>query len=268
MWALDQPCPTRGDSPLERTPRALLVGLAVGAAVTAALVELAVLPPHAMSVAGATAGHGALLATALAWARAGATAGLVAAALIGLAAAAAAAGAGGAVAYVAPALWVVWLARRGRLTALGLGRRVAARGLVTGALAGATLAAHLLVTVSRTHGVQVHLDRVAVLVGAVAYDVGANVLGAECFFRGALFNQAQRRWSFAVAAALSTVGYVLRYLVDPLLPKSADLIVGAMFYLALLGTINCWLLWWSQSLVPGLVSALVFFAVYRTLGVS
>jgi hypothetical protein len=94
------------------------------------------------------------------------------------------------------------------------------------------------------------------------------VLAAECFFRGALFNRAQRRWSFAVAVTLSTMGYVLRYLVDPLLPKSADLVVGAVFYLALLGAINCWLLWWSQSLVPGLLSALVFFAAYRTLGVS
>jgi hypothetical protein len=268
MWALDQPCPTRGDSPLDRTPRSLLVGLAVGAAVTAALVELAVLPPHAMSVAGVTTGHGALLATALAWARANATAGLVAVALIGLAAAAAAAGAVGTVAYVAPALWVFWLARRGQLTALGFATRVSALGLVAGALAGAALAAHLLVVVSRTHGVQVHLDRGAALLGAVAYDVGANVLAAECFFRGALFNHAQRRWSFAIAAALSTVGYVLRYLVDPLLPKSADLIVGAVFYLALLGAINCWLLWWSQSLVPGLLSALVFFAAYRMLGVS
>jgi hypothetical protein len=268
MWALDQPCQPRGDAPLDRTPRALLVGLAAGAAVTAAAVELAVLPPHAMSVAGVTAGQGALLATALAWARAGVTASLVATALIGLAAAAAAAGAVGAIAYVAPALWVIWLARRGRLTALGLGPHVTARGLIAGTLAGAALAAHLLVAVSRTHGVQVHLDRVAALVGAVAYDAGANVLAAECFFRGALFNQAQRRWSFATAAALSTTGYVVRYLVDPLLPKSADLIVGAMFYLALLGAINCWLLWWSQSLVPGLLSALVFFAVYRTLGVS
>ena len=39
---------------------------------------------------------------------------------------------------------------------------------------------------------------------ALAYDVGANVLAAECFFRGALFNRAQRRWSFAAAAALAS----------------------------------------------------------------
>jgi hypothetical protein len=268
MWVLEQPYPTRADALLAGTPRALLVGLALGAAATAALVELAVLPPHAMNVAGLTAGHGALLSTALAWARTGVGAGLVAVALIGLGAAASAAGGVGAFAYAAPALWVFWLAHRGRLTALGLGSRVPARGLVAGTLAGAALAAHLLVAVSRTHGVQVHLDRVAPLIGAVAYDVGANVLAAECFFRGALFNRAQRRWSFAVAVTLSTMGYVLRYLVDPLLPKSADLVVGAVFYLALLGAINCWLLWWSQSLVPGLLSALVFFAAYRTLGVS
>ena len=104
------------------------------------------------------------------------------------------------------------------------------------------------------------------VLAAIAYDVGANVLAAECFFRGALFNRAQRRWSFAGAATIATAAYVLRYVVDPLLPKQVELVVGAVFYLALLGAINCWLLWWSESLVPGLVSALVFFAVYRTLG--
>jgi hypothetical protein len=92
------------------------------------------------------------------------------------------------------------------------------------------------------------------------------VLAAECFFRGALFNRAARRWSFATAATVATAAYVLRYLVDPLLPKSPELIAGAVFYLALLGAINCWLLAWSQSLVPGLVSATLFFVAYRTLG--
>src|SRR5207245_9829386 len=97
-------------------------------------------------------------------------------------------------------------------------------------------------------------------------DVCASVLDAESFFRGARFNRAQRRWSFATGATVATAAYVLRYAVDQLLPKSAGLVVGAVFYLALLGTSNCWLLWWSERLVPGLVSALLFFAAYRTLG--
>ncbi len=58
---------------------------------------------------------------------------------------------------------------------------------------------------------------------------------------------------------------MLRYLVDPLLPKSVELMIGAVFYLALLGAVNCWLLSWSRSLLPGLVSATIFFAAYRTL---
>ena len=65
---------------------------------------------------------------------------------------------------------------------------------------------------------------------------------------------------------LATAAYVLRYLVDPLLPMRVELVVGAVFYLALLGAINCWLLWWSESLVPGLLSALIFFTAYRALG--
>jgi hypothetical protein len=125
----------------------------------------------------------------------------------------------------------------------------------------------LLVSASRTLGVQVRVDHVSDVLVAIAYDVGANVLAAECFFRGALLHRAERRWSFAAAATAATVLYVLRYLVDPLLPKNAGLVVGAVFYLALLGAANCWLLWWSESLVPGLVSAALFFAAYRTLGV-
>src|SRR5207245_9387140 len=119
---------------------------------------------------------------------------------------------------------------------------------------------------SRPVGAQVRAARGSYVLAAIAYALGANVLAAECFFRGALFNRAQRRWSFAGAATIATAAYVLRYVVDPLLPKQVELVVGAVFYLALLGAINCWLLWWSESLVPGLVSALVFFAVYRTLG--
>ena len=93
------------------------------------------------------------------------------------------------------------------------------------------------------------------------------MLAGECFFRGALFRRAERRWSFAAASTVATSAYVLRYLVDPLLPKSVELMIGAVFYLALLGAINCWLLSWSGSLVPGLASASIFFAAYRTLGV-
>jgi len=266
MWALDQPCAPRADRLVADTPLALLATLALGVATTGTLVALAVLPPSAVHVAGVTAGHGALLATALAWAHVRSASGVVVVGLLGLAALASGLGELGALAYLGPALWIAWLAGRGRLTGLGLGGPVPLRGALTGALVGAFLACHLLVSVSRTLGVHVRVDRLPDVLAAVAYDLGANVLAAECFFRGALFTRAQRRWPAATAAALSTAAYVLRYLVDPLLPKSSELVVGAVFYLVLLGAINCWLLWWSQSLVPGLLSALVFFAAYRTLG--
>ena len=266
MWALDHPCAPRTGRLFADTPLALLVVLALGAATTWALVELGVLAPPAMHVAGVTAGHGALLATAFAWARVRSGSGVVVVALLGLAASVNALGVFGAFAYLGPPLWVAWLARRGRLAGLGLGAPVSLRCVLTGAGAGAFLASHLLVSTSRTLGVHVRLDHMSEVLAALGYDVGANVLAAECFFRGALFNRAQRRWSFTVAATLATTSYVVRYLVDPLLPKSIELVVGAVFYLALLGAINCWLLWWSESLVPGLLSALVFFAAYRTLG--
>ena len=143
---------------------------------------------------------------------------------------------------------------------------MALRSVVAGAAVGIGLSSHLLVSASHTLGVQIRIDHPADTLAAIAYDVGANVLAAECFFRGALFNRAARRWSFPTATTLATAAYVLRYLVDPLLPKSIELVAGAIFYLALLGAFNCWLLAWSQSLVPGLISATVFFAAYRTLG--
>ena len=266
MWALDRPYAPRAERLLADTPLALLAVLGVGAGTVAVLVELAVLPSHAVRVAGVTAAHGALLATALAWARVGVASRGVAVALIGLGAAASQLGAIGALAYLGPGVWVGVLAARGRLTSLGLGTPVSPRRVAVGALVGVGLSSHLLVSASRTLGVHVRVDQPPEVLAAIAYDVGANVLAGECFFRGALFGRAERRWPFAAAATLATSAYVLRYLVDPLLPKSVELMVGAVFYLALLGAINCWLFAWSRSLAPGLASAAIFFAAYRTLG--
>ncbi len=266
MWALDRPYAPRAERLLADTPRALLALLGVGAAVSMLLVEVSMLPPHAARVIGVTAGHGALFATALAWAHVSPASRVVTIALLALAATTAVVAAAGSIAYLAPALWIARLAARGQLDRLGLGTSVSLRSVAAGVLVGAGLSSHLLVSASRTLAVQVRVDHVPEILSAIAYDVGANVLAAECFFRGALFNRAARRWSFATAAAMATAAYVLRYLVDPLLPKSPELVAGSVFYLALLGAINCWLLTWSQSLVPGLVSATLFFAAYRALG--
>jgi hypothetical protein len=43
---------------------------------------------------------------------------------------------------------------------------------------------------------------------------------------------------------------------------------GALFYMTLLGAVNCWLLWRSGSLVPGLIASLLFFMAYRGLAVG
>lgn len=265
MWALDPITPPRSARLFADTPLPLLAVLAAGAAATWMLVERGVLSPGALRVAGVTAGHGALLATALAWAGVPTASRLVAVALLGLAASAAGHGFFGPVAYLAPVLWVAWLAGRGRLADLGLGAPVSLRALLTGVAAGVLLGTHLLVSASRTFGLHARLDHSAAILEAIGYDVGANVLAAECFFRGALFNRALGHWSFGVAATGSTLAYVVRYLIDPLLPKSAGLVVGAVFYLALLGALNCWLFRRSESLLPGMLGALVFFAAYRTL---
>jgi hypothetical protein len=171
---------------------------------------------------------------------------------------------GGALLYLAPALWVALLAARGRLAALGLAARVPARALGAGVAIGAFLGGHLLVSAARTYGVRVREDP-AEVAAWVAYDLGANVLAGECFFRGALFNRIQRRASFAAGVLVSTGAGLVRYLVDPLLPRTAAIVTGTVFYLSLVSVASSWLFWWSGSLVPGFATSLIFFAAYRLL---
>jgi hypothetical protein len=172
---------------------------------------------------------------------------------------------GGAVAYLLAPLWL-WR-RRSRLRALGLEGTPSARLLLAGVGLGAMLGGHLMLTASLTLGYRILRPAPVELGPWLAYDVGANVLAAECFFRGALFDRAQRRWPFAAAAALSTVACVVRYLVDPLLPRSLEVLAGAAFYVTLLSVGNCWFYWRTGSIIPGLAAGCVFFAVYRMLHV-
>ena len=168
----------------------------------------------------------------------------------------------GAAAYLAMPLWLWRVSASGRLLALGLGTPISRAALGAGALIGSALGTHLLVAASMTLGYRPRVMEAAVARG-VAYDLGAQVLATECFFRGALFNRAQRRWSFGAAAALSTVACLGRYLIDPRLPGSAEILCGMVFYITLLSLANCWLFWRFGSLVPGMLSALLFFAAYR-----
>ncbi|MGH7276974.1 MAG: CPBP family glutamic-type intramembrane protease [Candidatus Rokuibacteriota bacterium] len=266
MCAIEQPFRPTARALFADTPALLLAALAAVAAASVALTRLASLPDALPRIAGVAAGHGALLATALAWAGDGPRSGLLAIVLLAGSATAAILHPMGALAYLSLPAWIGWRARGGGLAALGLTGPLPWAAIWIGALAGAFLGGHLLVSASRTLGLRLRLDAPADVLGALAYDLGANVLAAECFFRGALFNRAQRRWSLGAALALSTAAFVARYMVDPLLPKSVEMVVGAAFYLTLLGAANCWLFWWSGSLVPGFAGALLFFGAYRMLG--
>lgn len=136
--------------------------------------------------------------------------------------------------------------------------------LITGLAAGGFLGLHLLITASLTFGYRVHAGTAA-YASALAYDVGANVLSAECLFRGALFTACWRRSSFWPAALATTSLGVLRYLLDPALPPAAEARAGAIFYLGLAGLTACALRAWSGSLLPGYLTGLAFFVAYRTL---
>jgi hypothetical protein len=269
VYALTRPHAVGRTALLEGTPVALLAVLAVAAAGAWALAAAGVVPAApARAVAGGAA-QGGLLATAVAWIvtrqdprRGIVPVGVAAVAMLGAMGAAAAPV--GAMAYLLAPLWL-WR-RRARLVALGLGAPNL-KLILAGAAVGAILGVHLGITASLTLGYRVGRPAAPDLGPWLAYDLGANVLAAECFFRGALFDRAQRRWSFGVAAALSTAACVARYLVDPLLPRTLEVVAGAAFYVALLSVGNCWLYSRSGSVMPGVAAGVVFFTVYRLLHV-
>jgi hypothetical protein len=264
MWTLSGRREAAPPALLGAVPARALAALGVGLLVTAVLVQARVAPAAALGVAVLAAVHGALLGVALTWiAGVGTPAALVPALLLAFAAAAAAVAPVGALVYLAVPVWLVLAARvRGPRTARLAGGRPL-RAVLVGAGVGVALGGHLLATAALTLGY--HVVAGPVTLTALAYDLGANVPSAECFFRGALFDRLHRRGPFARAAAVSTAAMLVRYLADPLLPKASETLLGALFYLALLGAANCWLLWWSGSLVPGALAALLFFAAYRLL---
>jgi hypothetical protein len=172
----------------------------------------------------------------------------------------------GALAYpVAPLALLAQAWRRPGLRMAGLEPprlRACALGLGTGIFLGA----HLLIAASLTFGYPVRIQRSSEYLRTVAYDVGANALTAEWLFRGALFSLWWRRWSFWPAAGLATGCALVRYLVDPNLPRAMEVRLGAAFYLGLLGLSDCGLRAWSGSLLPGYLATVAFFLAYRMLG--
>ena len=266
MYSIARPCAPPPRALLSDAPLPLLVALGVLTAGAGVLATAEVVPLVPVRALGAGGAQGALLATAVAWASAPSVGDRPSPAMAALVVLGGALGAAlipfGEMAYLAAPVWL-WRART-RLPALGLAR--APMGLIgAGAAFGAVLGVHLLVTASLTLGYGVRIPSTAELAPWLAYDVGANVLTAEAFFRGALFDRAQRRWPFAAAAGFGTAACVARYLVDPLLPHSVEVTAGAVFYLTLLSAGNCWLYWRSGSIVPGAAAAVIFFAAYRLL---
>jgi hypothetical protein len=273
VWALEVPL-DRSAARQATRPVAPLLVLTLGLGTAWALVRAAGPPGAVLSVTATVAGHGALLALAFG-AASGAEAPaaltrrvLVTVLLLVPAAAVTALAPAGAFLYLAHAVWLLGLARRGRLVALGLARPVPRGPTALGGLLGLALGGHLLASAALTLGYRLRADGIGRWLAAVAYDVGANVPSGELFFCGVLFDRLQRRTSFAVAATVATAAWVARYLLDLTLPASIEAVAGAVVYLGLLGAASCWLFWWSGSLVPSLVAALGFFATYRALAMG
>jgi CAAX prenyl protease-like protein len=264
MWALHHP-EEAARVPLTRgweDARAVLVLWGAAAAIAA----MHVVPRDIVSVVGVSAIHGGLAFAALTWggvshAQAG---GVIV--LLALARTLVAIHPLGAVAYLAVPLWLGRLAVTGRLVRLGLAPPWPWGAVAIGILAGSALALHLVTCAARTLGYELRFETTAFLRG-FGYDVGANLVSAELFFRGALLQHLWRRWHFALALAVATAAATLRYCVDPFV-ATPELRVGATVYMALLALLNGGLYRWSGSLLPGLAAAGVFFACYRLLAIE
>jgi hypothetical protein len=222
-----------------------------------------ILGPGLSPVVGVAAVHGGLLAVALVWAGVPVSTAAFGVVLLALARELVALHAVGAIAYVGVPLWIGALAVRGRLARLALGPPWPWGAVVVGALTGAALALHLFVCASRTLRYTLRFD-MALFVPAVAYDIGANVMSAELFFRGALLHHCWRRWPFPIAVAVASLATAARYCMDPFV-AATELRVGAAVYTTMLALLNAALCRWSASLLPGLVCAAIFFACYRLL---
>jgi membrane protease YdiL (CAAX protease family) len=266
MYATTDPWQPSTRGLLSGMPMGLLIVLGVlttGAGALAAAEIISLTPARAVGAGGA---QGALLATAVAWARCDrrGPAPALAAAVVLVGAVGATLSPVGVIAYLAAPVWL-W-SQRDRLPSLGLARPPLGIS-AAGAALGLVLGAHLLVTASLTLGYGVRVPTPGHLAPWLAYDAGANVLTTEAFFRGALLDRAQRRWSFALASVSVTILCLARYFLDPLLPHSLEVAAGAVFYLTLLSLGNCWMYWRSGSIVPGIVAGVTFFACYRLLHV-
>jgi hypothetical protein len=258
VYALTARLPPAPQPLLATTPVAALAALGALLAAAVALVHIGTAPPWTAGAMAMVAGHGALLVTALAWRDGGRVRAWWAAPVLAiplLAAVTLAMAAHPAGAFTSAVIGVWLWARAPDPTA-------APRYIATGAVIGCVLGGHLLLTASLTLGYHAAFDATRAATW-LAYDAGISVPAAEWFFRGALFDRAQRRWPIAAAMLLAVSLGVLRYLVDPLLPMTAELVAGTIFYTGLLGIANCCLFRRTGSVLPGAVAAVVFFAAYR-----
>jgi hypothetical protein len=261
MWALRHPAATAALPFWTGWTEARL--LVAACAVAGVVAGSGALPPEVSAVVAVAALHGGLVATALVWAGVRVADAAFAIVLLALARESVAFHPAGAIAYLALPLWLAHLAQGGRLSRLALGPPWPWGPVAVAALAGAGLALHLITCASRTLGYGIRLD-LASIAPALAYDVGANVVSAELFFRGALLHHLWRRWPFALAVAVAAAAAAARYCLDPFV-ATTELRAGAAVYMTMLAVLNGLLCRWSGSLLPGLVAAAIFFACYRLL---
>ena len=238
-------------------------GIAIVCAAAGTVAALGILPLPLSAVVGVATVHGGLLAIALIWGGLTTTGASVVIALLLLARSLVTLHPLGGLAYLAVPLWLALLVRAGQLSRLGLGGPWPWGAVLIGAFAGSTLAVHLFACASRTLGYGVRFDA-ATFVPAFSYDLGANILSGELFFRGVVLTHLWRRCSFGLALTLASAAAAVRYCVDPFV-ATTELRLGAAVYMTLLAVLNGALYRWSGSLVPGLAAAAVFFACYRLL---
>jgi len=262
MWALRHPAEAAAAPFWQDWRRARLVALL--SVLALGISAFGDVPQPFAAVIGVAALHGGLLVAALVWSGISLREAGVVVVLLALARVFATYHPMGALTYFFTPCWLARLALQGRLRRLGLAAPWPWGAVAIGGLAGIALAVHLVTCASRTLGYVVRIDT-TVLVPALAYDLGANVLSAELFFRGAVLQHLWRRWTFEHALVAAAGAAAVRYCFDPFV-ATPELRVGAAVYMVLLALLNGGLYKWSGSLLPGLAAATVFFACYRLLG--
>jgi hypothetical protein len=140
------------------------------------------------------------------------------------------------------------------------------RDIGVGLLGGGVLAGHYLFVVAFSGATRLRLLPLPYLVWEVSFEAFV-ALAIELFYRATLYRylESERRWDFWAAASLSSLALLALYLVKARWTSDILTLVGVLFYVIMLSTIDAALYRWTRCLLPGYIAGIVFHmtAIFR-----